>query len=68
MVHNFLLLILHEYSAIDSKYEGRSIVLSIIVEFRMDELWWLWFSLILGAEQKIDIVFEGVGLEALQGK
>lgn len=66
MIHNFLLLVLNEYTSVDPQDKGGSVVLSIVVKLGMDELRRHGVALVLGAKEQLYVVFGRVGLEAGQ--
>jgi len=66
VIHNLLLLVLSEHPPIDPQDKGRGVVLPIIVEFGMDELWRHGVALVLGAKEQPYVVFGRAGLEAGQ--
>lgn len=58
VVHDLLLLVLDEHPPVHAQDEGRSVVLPVIVELRVDELGWHRFTLILGTEEQLDVVLD----------
>lgn len=66
VVHDLLLLVLEQHPPVHSEDEGRSVVLAVVVELGVDELGRHGFSLVLGAEEQLDVVLGRVGAQALQ--
>jgi hypothetical protein len=62
------LLVFNEDPAVDTKDESRGVELAIIVVFWIGVFWREWFSLILGAELKFDVIFGRVPFERLHSE
>lgn len=68
VVHEFLLLVLLEDSAVDAEDEGGGVELVVVVVLGVGVFWGEGLALVFGAEEKLDVIFRSAGFEGLDGE